>query len=148
MDFLIRREEAHDVQFFICCLTPWQYLRLNHLTFLNNCNKFLNPFTKEESCLKGIFLQCPCIKINLNVKILLLYYWSPPFKFGSIFTCWHVKKDDYSNWIFFSQTKMTFDISTWGTLHEYFGLGRMCVFYTNSFKYNSITQHDFPSIFR
>ena len=113
---------------------------------MNNCNKFLNPFTKEESCLKSIFLQCRCIKINSNFKILL-YYWSP-FKFGSIFTCWHVKKDDYSNWIFFSQTKITLNILTWGTQHEYFGLGRMCVFDMNSFKYNLITKHDFPFHFQ
>ena len=147
MDFLIRREEAHDVQFFICCLTPWQYLRLNHLTFwIPNCNKFLNPFTIEKSCLKGTFLQCQCIKINSNFKILL-YYWSP-IKFGSIFTCWHVKKDDFSNWMFFSQTKIAFNILTWGTLHEYFGLGRMCVFDANSFKYNLITKHDFPFHFQ
>ena len=94
----------------------------------------------------SLFLSCHQISQSKCCKIVFVS-WSI-FKFGSIFTCWHVKKDDYSNWIFFSQTKITLNILTWGTLHEYFGLGRMCVFDMNSFKYNLITKHDFPFHFQ
>ena len=115
---------------------------------MNNYDKFLNPFTKEASCLKGIFFSVSVhrnqFKFQNTTALLLFTIWIWINLY--VMTC--QKKDDYSNWIFFSQTKITLKILTWGTLHEYFGLGRMCVFDTNSFKYNLITKHDFPFHFQ